>query len=94
MPYQERFLLVLQDKEGGQFVLEFDSQKFLDGKREAAAKLGIWCHQIPDDKISNEKYQSARYYRMSDPITSKIFLLEQWVHFLRGSNGGDPSAAY
>ena len=84
----------MQDKEGGQFVLEFDSQKFLDGKRAAAENLGIWCHQIPDDQSSHEKYHSARYYRMSDPIASKIFLLEQWVHFLKGSSGSEPSVAY
>jgi hypothetical protein len=82
----------MEDKEGGQFVLEFDSQKFLDGKRTAADNLGIWCHQISDDQFSREKYHSARYYRMSDPLASKIFLLEQWVHFLKSSNGRESSA--
>ncbi len=80
----QAYLLVLKSKDGKFTVLEFENENFLNGKLEAAGKLGIWCLRLNNvDELDREEFQNAKFFDMRDPVVCKIFYLEQWVHFFQ-----------
>ncbi|QPJ63582.1 MAG: hypothetical protein G3M70_17540 [Candidatus Nitronauta litoralis] len=80
----QAYLLVLKSKDGKLTVLEFENENFLNGKLEAAVKLGIWCQRLNNvEELDREEFQGAKFFDMRDPVVCKIFYLEQWIHFFQ-----------
>jgi len=74
-------LLALKSKDGRITILEFENEKFLAGKEEAATRLGIWSRRLTLKDLKSREYREARFFDMRDPVVCKIFFLEQWIHF-------------
>lgn len=58
----QAYLLVLKSKDGKLTVLEFENENFLNGKLEAAVKLGIWCQRLNNvEELDREEFQGAKF---------------------------------
>ncbi len=80
---EKTHLLALKAKDDTYTVLEFENDRFLDGKMEAALKLGIWCEKLCIEDLDRPEFKNARFFDMRDPVVCKIFYLEQWIHFFQ-----------
>jgi len=78
----ERYLLAFQFYDGTKFVLEFESEHYLNGKLEAAKELKVWARRLTLEEFLSEEYAGCQHYDMRDSGTSKIFYLEQWRNSL------------
>ena len=82
MSEAERFLLALQCIDGKKIVLEFESEHYLSGKLAAAENMKVWVHRLTAEELESDGYQGIRPYDMRHEATSRIFQLEQWMHYL------------
>jgi hypothetical protein len=82
MAEPERFLLALQCIDARKVVLEFDTEHYLAGKLEAAKNMKVWVRRVSAEELDSEEYQGLRPYDMGHEVTSRIFHLEQWMHYL------------
>jgi hypothetical protein len=82
MSEPERFLLALQSIDGKKIVLEFESEHYLNGKKNAAQALKVWVRRLTAEEFESDGYQGIRPYDMRHDATSRIFHLEQWMHYL------------
>lgn len=78
----ERYLLAFQFYDGTKFVLEFESEHYLNGKLQAARDMKVWHRRLSVEDLMLEEFAGAQHYDMRDTGTSKIFYLEQWRNSL------------
>jgi len=76
------FLLAFQGNDSRKIVLEFESEHYLKGKLTAANNLGVWVRRLTLEEFESDGYQGIRPYDMRHDATSRIFHLEQWMHYL------------
>jgi len=77
-----RFLLALKCIDGKKIVLEFESEHYLSGKLKAAKNMKVWVHRLTAEEFESEEYKGIQPYDMRHDATSRIFHLEQWMHYL------------
>ena len=82
MSQVEQFLLAFQGNDNRKIVLEFESEHYLAGKLNAANDLGVWVRRLTLEELRSEEFRDVQVYDMRHDATSKIFHLEQWMHYL------------
>ena len=82
MSESDRYLLALQCIDARKIVLEFESEHYLNGKLAAAKNMEVWHQRLTAEELESEMYKGIRPYDMRHDPTSKIFQLEQWIHYL------------
>ena len=82
MSEPERFLLALQCIDGKKIVLEFESEHYLSGKLAAAKNMKVWVHRLTAEELEFFFFKQKTAYEMRHEVTSRIFHLEQWMHYL------------
>jgi hypothetical protein len=82
MSQSDPFLLAFQGNDSRKIVLEFESKYDLAGKLNAANDLGVWVRRLTLEELRSEDFRGVQVYDMRHDPTSKIFHLEQWMHYL------------
>ena len=76
------FFLALKGNDNRKIVLEFESEHYLNGKLAAAKNMEVWHQRLTAEELESEMYKDIRPFDMRHDPTSKIFHLEQWMHYL------------
>jgi hypothetical protein len=82
MSQSNPFLLAFEGNDSRKIVLEFESEKYLAGKLNAANDLGVWVRRLTLEELRSEDFRGVQVYDMRHDATRKIFHLEQWQNYL------------